>query len=144
MKKIIGLVALAAAAYLLYKNSKKETPVAPSIEPTPTRTKAQETKVALKKEGAKLIEPYYDSEAGKAAEKRFKSRTSANTELLMTGQKQYVTLENLIPNRYGEYNNFYGKDYNKRNVEDTTDIISAERTQSLFIRPKPLFNNALI
>jgi hypothetical protein len=143
MKKIIGLVALAAAAYLLYKNSKKETPVVSPVEPTPTRTKAQETKVALKKEGAKLIEAYYDSEAGKASEKRFKTRTSANTELLMTGQKQYVTLENLIPNRYGQYNNFYGKDYNQPNREDTIDIISAERTQALYKRPNPLFNNTL-
>jgi hypothetical protein len=141
MKKIIGLVALAAAAYLLYKNSKKETPIAPPLEPS--RTKAQETKAALKKEGAKLIEPYYDSEAGRLAEKRFKASITANKEVLFSGQKQYVTLENLIPNRYGMYNNFYGKDYNQRNVEDTTDILSAERTQKLFIRPKPIFDNTL-
>jgi hypothetical protein len=135
MKKIIGLVALAAAGYFLYRYNKDTT--------TPTRTKAEETKAAIKKEGAKLIEPYYESEAGRLAERKFKSSISANRELLMTGQKQYVTLENLIPNRYGQYNNFYGKDYNKLNVEDTTDIISAERTQSLFIRPKPMFNNTL-
>ena len=61
----------------------------------------------------------------------------------MTGQKQYVTLENLIPNRYGQYNNFYGKNYNKLNIEDTSDIISAERTQALYKRPKPIFNNTL-
>ena len=139
MKKLIGFAALATAGYLLYKYylGKKEVVV------EPTRTKAQETKAALKKEGAKLIEPYYESEAGRLAEKKFKSSISANRELLMTGQKQYVTLENLIPNRYGQYNNFYGKDYNKLNVEDTTDIISAERTQALYKRPKPMFNNTL-
>jgi hypothetical protein len=121
MKKIIGLVALAAAAYLLYKNSKKETPSAPRVNQLP------------------LVEPQSSS----AAEKMFKASISANKEVLFSGQKQYVTLENLIPNRYGMYNNFYGKDYNQRNVEDTTDILSAEKTQKSFIRPKPLFDNTL-
>ena len=139
MKKIFALVGLGAVAYILYKYNNKATLVVP---PPPARTKAEETKVALKKEGAKLIEPYYDSEAGKAAEKRFKLRTSANTELLMTGQRQYVTLENLIPNRYGQYNNFAGN-YNRVNAEDTTNISSAIMTQSLYKRPKPLFNNTL-
>lgn len=141
MKKLIGFAALATAGYLLYKYylGKKEV----VVEPIPMRTKAQETKVALKKEGAKLIEPYYDSEAGRLAEKKFKQRTSANDILLFTGKPQYVTLENLIPNRYGQYNNFYGKEYNKLNVEDTSDIISSERTQALYKRPKPIFNNTL-
>jgi len=143
MKKILALVGLGAVAYILYKYNNKATPVVPPPPLPPARTKAEETKVALKREGAKLIEPYYDSEAGKAAEKRFKLRNSANTELLFSGQKQYVTLENLIPNRYGMYNNFYGKDYNQPNREDTIDIISAERTQELYKRPNPLFNNTL-
>jgi hypothetical protein len=137
--KVIGVGALAYVIYLYYK--KKNQPIVVEPTPTPTRTKAEETKAALKKEGAKLIEPYYDSEAGKAAERRFKSRTSANTELLFSGKKQYVTLENLIPNQYDMYNNFSGK-YNHLNVENTTNIDDAERTQAIYIRPKPLFNNA--
>jgi hypothetical protein len=140
MKKILALVGLGAVAYILYKYNNKATPVVPPPPLPPARTKAEETKVALKREGAKLIEPYYDSEAGKAAEKRFKLRNSANTELLMTGQRQYVTLENLIPNRYGQYNNFAGN-YNRLNAEDTTNISSAIMAQSLYKRPKPIFNN---
>jgi hypothetical protein len=135
--QVLGVGVLGYVIYMYYK--KKNQPIV--VEPTRTRTKAEETKATLKKEGAKLIEPYYDSEAGKAAERRFKSRTSANTELLFSGQKQYVTLENLIPNRYGMYNNFSGK-YNRLNVEDTTNIDTAERTQATYIRPKPFFNNA--
>lgn len=141
MKKAIGFVALAAAAYLAYKYilSKKELPA----QPTPTRTKGEIVKAELKKQGAKVLEPYLESAEAKAAEKKFKTSISANKELLMTGGKQYVTLENLIPNEYGQYNNFYGG-YNQRNRENTTDIISAERTQALYKRPNPLFNNALI
>jgi hypothetical protein len=140
MKKLFALIGLGAVAYVLYKYNKKQTEVSPAS--TPTRTKAEDTKAALKKEGAKLIEPYYDSEAGKAAERRFKSRTSANTELLFSGKKQYVTIENLIPNTYGQYNNFSGR-YNSRNAEDTTNMTDAEITQALYIRPKPNFNNTL-
>ena len=137
--QVLGVGVLGYVIYMYY--NKKQAPAPAPAPPPPTRTKAEETKVALKKEGAKLIEPYYDSEAGRAAERRFKSRTSANTELLMTGQKQYVTLENLIPNRYGMYNNFSGK-YNHLNIEDTTNIDSAVRTQAMYKRPNPMFNNA--
>lgn len=151
MKKTLGFVALATAAYLLYTYSKKRQigVVSPIPEMTPEiynqrpRTSGEIAKVALKKEGAKLIEPYYESEAGRLAEKRFKQSISANDILLFTGEKQYVTLENLIPNRYGQYNNFSGKNYNKLNVEDTTNISRAILTQSLYKRPKPLFNNTL-
>ena len=137
--QVLGVGVLGYVIYMYY--NKKQAPAPAPAPPPPTRTKAEETKVALKKEGAKLIEPYYDSEAGRAAERRFKSRTSANTELLMTGQKQYVTLENLIPNRYGMYNNMSGK-YNRLNVEDTSNIGNAVRTEAMYKRPNPMFNNA--
>jgi hypothetical protein len=139
MKKLIALVGLGAVAYILYKYGKKQEPI---VQATPTRTPAEIKKAELKKEGAKLIEPYYESEAGRLAEKRFKASISANKEVLFSGQKQYVTLENLIPDRYGMYNNFYGN-YNRVNSEDTTNIDSAIATQKLYIRPKPFFNNTL-
>jgi hypothetical protein len=150
MKKTIGLIGLAVAAYLLYKYNEKNTqvPIAPTPTPSPTPPSPRPIsddevrKSDLKQQGASLIEPYYESEAGKLAEKRFKQRLSANDILLFTGEKQYVTLENLIPNRYGQYNNFSGN-YNRLNAEDTTNILSAERTQSLYKRPKPTFNNTL-
>ena len=140
IKRVLQVLGVGVLGYVIYMYYNKKQAPAPPPSP-PTRTKAEETKVALKKEGAKLIEPYYDSEAGRASERRFKSRTSANTELLFSGQKQYVTLENLIPNRYGMYNNMSGK-YNRLNVEDTTNIGNAVRTQAMYIRPKPMFNNA--
>ncbi len=139
MNRTLGLIGLGLAAYILYRYSKKQEP-APA--PAPIRTQAQITKTNLKREGEKVIEAHLESEATKAAEKRFKQRNSANDILLFTGEKQYVTLENLIPNRYGQYNNFYGN-YNRLNAENTTDIISAERTQALYKRPKPMFNNTL-
>lgn len=139
MKKIFALVGLGAVAYILYKYGKKQQPV---VESAPMRTPAEIKKAELKKEGAKLIEPYYESEAGRLAEKRFKASISANKEVLFSGQKQYVTLENLIPDRYGRYNNFYGN-YNRLNAEDTTNVLSAERTEKLYKRPKPIFDNTL-
>jgi hypothetical protein len=138
--QVLGVGALAYIIYMYYK--KKNQPIIVAHQESPQRTQGEITKATLKKQGSALIEPYYDSEAGKLAEKKFKSRTSANQELLFSGQKQYVFLENLIPNRYGIYNNFDGK-YNRLNVEDTTNIDTAERTQALYKRPKPIFNNTL-
>jgi hypothetical protein len=142
MKKILALVGLGAVAYILYKYSKKEAP-APAPEPPRVRTSAEIKKAELKKNIPTALKEYLESPEAKEAEKRFKQKITANNILLFTGEKQYVTLENLIPNRYGQYNNFYGKNYNRLNAEDTTNILAAERTQTLYKRPKPQFNNTL-
>lgn len=146
MRKIIGLIALGAAAYLLYKYNKDKNKVIPStIIPVDKNDKIVKDNI---KQGAKLIE---QANIGTNSVKdRYKNQNSVvyqermrqMSEKLFSGDKQYVTLENLIPNRYGQYNNFYGN-YNQPNREDTTDIISAERTQALYKRPNPLFNNTL-
>jgi len=146
MKKILALVGLGAVAYILYKYSKKEAPAPPipappiPAPPAPTRTSAEIKKAELKKNIPTALKEYLESPEAKEAEKRFKQKITANNILLFTGEKQYVTLENLIPNRYGQYNNF-GGNYNRLNAEDTTNILTAERTEALYKRPNPLFNN---
>lgn len=149
--QVLGLGALAYIIYMYYKKKGEvQIVVAPPTEAPKVRTQADIVKAELKKEGAKLIEAnqpegyssvraVYQNPNSPA----FKERVRQMTETLFTGQKQYVTLENLIPNRYGMYNNFSGK-YNRLNAEDTTNIDAAEITQALYKRPKPLFNNALI
>lgn len=153
--QVLGLGALAFIIYMYYKKKGEvkivvAPPIAPPTEAPKVRTKADIVKAELKTEGAKLIEAnqpegyssiraVYQNPNSPA----FQERVRQMTETLFTGEKQYVTLENLIPDRYGRYNNFSGR-YSGLNQEDTTNIGTAERTEKLYKRPKPFFNNALI
>jgi hypothetical protein len=148
-KRVLEVLGVGALAYIIYMYYKKKNQPIIAPQNAAQRTQGEITKATLKRQGAALIEA--NQPEGYSSVKAvysnpnspaFSERQRQMSETLFTGQKQYVTLENLIPNRYGMYNNFDGK-YNRLNVEDTTNIDTAERTQAFYKRPKPIFNNAL-